>query len=249
MSSPSPVLLILGAGPNIGHHVATTFLSHGYKVALASRTTKNHSNDADHKNQIHIAVDLSKPETIPAVFNTVKTQLGAPPSVVVYNGALRIPHDPKDPLLGTSGSSSALALSDHETSMAINNTSVLIAMQQSLAGFRELPATATTPSTASKTFIFTGNILNLVPLPGVLSFGMGKAATAYAIRCLVEQKVYEAEGVTYVSSQSLVSGFINLPLPLLKRPVPHVQRGPASLSAGCLSSVSGIFPFFSCSSS
>ncbi|KAJ9499551.1 hypothetical protein H2202_005134 [Exophiala xenobiotica] len=197
MSSPSPVVLILGAGPNIGHHVATTFLSHGYKVALASRTTKNHSNDADHKNQIYIAVDLSKPETIPAVFNTVKTQLGAPPSVVVYNGALRIPNDPNDPLLGTSGSSSALTLSDHETSMAINSTSVLIAMQQSLAGFRELPATATTASTASKTFIFTGNILNLVPIPGVLSFGMGKAATAYAIRCLVEQKVYEAEGVTF----------------------------------------------------
>jgi NAD(P)-dependent dehydrogenase (short-subunit alcohol dehydrogenase family) len=139
MSSPSPVLLILGAGPNIGHHVANTFLSHGYRVALASRTTKNHSHDTDNKTKIHIAVDLSRPETIPAVFDTVKTQLGAPPSVAVYNGALRIPNDPKDPLLGTSGSSSALTLSDHETSMAINNTSVLIAMQQSLAGFRELP--------------------------------------------------------------------------------------------------------------
>merc|ERR1712000_57150 len=70
-------------------------------------------------------------------------------------------------------------------------TSVLLALQQAIAGFRGLPATA------SKTFIFTGNILNLVPVPGMLSFGMTKGATAYAIRYLVETKTYEGEGVTF----------------------------------------------------
>lgn len=35
---------------------------------------------------LHVTVDLSKPETVPGVFETVKQKLGAAPSVVVYNG-------------------------------------------------------------------------------------------------------------------------------------------------------------------
>ncbi len=186
----SPVLLILGAGPNIGKHVANAFTSKGYKVALASRKNHdteehNNNNNNNNLNQIHVPVDLTKPETVPGAFDTVKAQLGAPPSVVVYNGALRIPNDAKDPL-------TSFSLPDHDDSMSVNSTSVLLALQQAIAGFRGLPATA------SKTFIFTGNILNLVPVPGMLSFGMTKGATAYAIRYLVETKTYEGEGVTYV---------------------------------------------------
>lgn len=36
--------------------------------------------------QMHIPVDLSKPEDVPSVFEKVKEQLGAAPSVVLYNG-------------------------------------------------------------------------------------------------------------------------------------------------------------------
>ena len=197
----SPVLLILGAGPNIGKHVANAFTSNGYKVALASR--KKHGTE-EHKNQIHVPVDLTKPQTVPDVFDSVKAQLGAPPTVVVYNGALRIPNDAKDPL-------TSFSLPDHNDSMAVNSTSVLLALQEALAGFRGLPATA------SKTFIFTGNILNLVPVPGVLSFGIAKGATAYAIRYLVETKTYEGEGVTYVLSCSIPS-LISLLLFVVFRP-------------------------------
>ena len=77
-----PVLLILGAGPNIGLHVSKAFAAKGYKVALASR--KAPTVDGDHA--IHVPVDLSKPETVAGVFETVKEKLGASPSVVVYNG-------------------------------------------------------------------------------------------------------------------------------------------------------------------
>lgn len=38
MASASPVILILGSGPNIGQHVAQAFATKGYSVALASRT-------------------------------------------------------------------------------------------------------------------------------------------------------------------------------------------------------------------
>lgn len=82
MSTDSPILLILGAGPNIGKHVAQAFAAKGYRVALASRT--DHGTTGP--NQIYIPVDLTKPDTIPGVFEKVKAEFGAAPSVVVYNG-------------------------------------------------------------------------------------------------------------------------------------------------------------------
>lgn len=78
----APILLILGAGPNIGAHVAKAFAAKGYKVATASRRTPPESD------YLHVPVDLSKPESVPGVFETVKAKLGAAPSVVVYNGML-----------------------------------------------------------------------------------------------------------------------------------------------------------------
>lgn len=77
--------------------------------------------------------------------------------------------------------------------MSVNTTSVLLALQHAVAGFRTLPASATI-----KTFIFTGNVLNLVTVPGVLTFGITKSATAYAIRSLVDTKVYQKDGIRCV---------------------------------------------------
>jgi len=57
MPSTSPVILILGAGPNIGQAVARTFASKGYKVALASRSLKE-ADSTD--NQLNITADFSK---------------------------------------------------------------------------------------------------------------------------------------------------------------------------------------------
>lgn len=79
--SSSPVILILGAGPNIGQHVAQAFAAKGYKVALASRTAKEESTE----DGINISSDLSDPESVVNLFSKVKESLGLP-SVVVYNG-------------------------------------------------------------------------------------------------------------------------------------------------------------------
>lgn len=76
-----PIILILGAGPNIGTHVSKGFASRGYRVALASRSSSNFGGDQD----LHIPVDLSNPENVPGVFGAVESKFGAPPSVVVYN--------------------------------------------------------------------------------------------------------------------------------------------------------------------
>jgi NAD(P)-dependent dehydrogenase (short-subunit alcohol dehydrogenase family) len=82
MVNTSPVVLILGSGPNIGKHVARAFAAKGYKVALASRSLKEADSTAD---QVNISGDFSDPESVIKTFSKVKSLLGAP-SVVVYNG-------------------------------------------------------------------------------------------------------------------------------------------------------------------
>lgn len=84
MPGISPVILILGAGPNVGQHVARAFAAKGYKVALASRRLKEEDNTTD---QVNISSDLSDPGSVPGVFSKVKALLGLP-SVVVYNGEI-----------------------------------------------------------------------------------------------------------------------------------------------------------------
>lgn len=82
MSSMCPVLLILGAGSNVGASVAKAFAAKGYKVALASRKDNEEDSSLQH---FHISCDLSDPASVPEVFAKVKETLGMP-SVVVYNG-------------------------------------------------------------------------------------------------------------------------------------------------------------------
>jgi len=85
MATASPIILILGAGPNVGHAVARAFAATGYRVALASRTGKGKAEDGA-ADQLHIASDLSDPQAVVGVFEKVEASLGQPPSVVVYNG-------------------------------------------------------------------------------------------------------------------------------------------------------------------
>ena len=79
----SSVLLIIGAGANIGQSVADAFVARGWRVASAARSRHDHAVD-DARLDLH--VDLSKPETVPTLFAKVKAHFGRPPSAVVYNG-------------------------------------------------------------------------------------------------------------------------------------------------------------------
>ncbi|KAL9110602.1 MAG: hypothetical protein Q9227_004960 [Pyrenula ochraceoflavens] len=168
MSSVSPVLLILGAGANVGQHVARTFAAKGYKIALASRTSDEKNSTAD---QINIASDLADPNSVAAVFSKVKASLGLP-SVVVYNAGAAASNDPKDPL--------SLPLTDFTRDLSINTVSAFVAAQQAAAAFSQLPGSA------SRTFIYTGNCLNTMTLPPLMSLGVGKSATARMIQSAAE---------------------------------------------------------------
>lgn len=77
----------------------------------------------------------------------------------------------------------------YQTSQNINGISALVAMHEATKAFRNLT------SDASKTFIFTGNKLNIITLKGMLNFGLGKTTTSYTIKYIVEQGIYKEEGV------------------------------------------------------
>lgn len=81
--APSPVLLILGAGANIGAHLARSFAAKGYRVALTSRTSRDQETNSN--GDLHLQSDLADPGSVAGVFAKVRDLLG-PPSVVVYNG-------------------------------------------------------------------------------------------------------------------------------------------------------------------
>lgn len=92
-------------------------------------------------------------------------------------------NDPKNPL--------SLPLADFTRDLNINTTSAFVAAQQAALGFEKLP------HSASKTFIFTGNILNTSIIPQLLSMGAGKSATAHIIEAVAA--VYKDRGFKYVS--------------------------------------------------
>jgi len=74
--------------------------------------------------------------------------------------------------------------------MTVNTTSVFVAAQQAVAGFKELPVNV------SKTFFFTGNILNVQIIPGFAAQGAGKSASAHLIEAAAA--AYKDVGYRYV---------------------------------------------------
>lgn len=81
MSSPK-VLLIFGAGPNVGIATVKKYSSAGYKVAAVSR---HPSEELKKAADLTVPVDLKDPTQIEPLFEKVTRELG-PPHVVIYNG-------------------------------------------------------------------------------------------------------------------------------------------------------------------
>ncbi|KAL7815040.1 hypothetical protein V8C44DRAFT_356813 [Trichoderma aethiopicum] len=161
MPGTSPVVLILGAGPRVGLPTARAFASKGYKVAVAARSL----NEADSTDsQLNIKSDFANPDDVVSAFAKVKKNLGIP-SVVIYNAGAATFSPPGDPF--------AIPLDAFRRDMTVNNTSVFVAAQQAVLGFKELPADA------PRVFAFTGNVLNVTPLPQFLESGAGKSASAH----------------------------------------------------------------------
>ncbi|KAK1751480.1 hypothetical protein QBC47DRAFT_391893 [Echria macrotheca] len=164
MSKASPIVLILGAGSNVGRHAAKAFRDKGYRVALAARSVKESDNTAE---QVYLPIDLSDPASVPSAFSKLRSSLGVP-SVIIYNASAGKANQPSNPL--------SAPVADLTEALNVNTTSAFVAAQQAVLGFEQLPASA------SKTFIFTGNALNTMTLAPLMLAGMGKSATAHMIQ-------------------------------------------------------------------
>jgi NAD(P)-dependent dehydrogenase (short-subunit alcohol dehydrogenase family) len=88
----SQVVLVLGAGANIGKSIAQKFANTGFKVAIASRSLDPElvkTVNSSHK------VDFSNPASVKDLFASVKAELGVP-NVVIYNGTHHDFHAERD---------------------------------------------------------------------------------------------------------------------------------------------------------
>jgi hypothetical protein len=88
---------------------------------------------------------------------------------------------PHDPL--------SLTLADFTRDTSITTTSAFVAAQQAALGFAQLP------DSASRTFIYTGNIMNTTILPSFLDLGVGKSGAAHIIPSAAA--AYEDRGYKY----------------------------------------------------
>jgi NAD(P)-dependent dehydrogenase (short-subunit alcohol dehydrogenase family) len=178
--SPSGVILIIGAGANLGRSVALKFASNGYRVAIAARSL---AAGFSPEGYLNIKCDLADPSCVPSIFQTVEDALG-PPNIVVFNGsgfpciplicdqltckgANRLLTPPKDPL--------AVSLEILSQSRKVGLDSAYVAAQEALRCFKKLPSITPTA------FIYTGNALSQIAIPGVLPFALGKVAAAMLI--------------------------------------------------------------------
>ena len=68
-----------------------------------------------------------------------------------------------------------MSLQDIEASRKVGFDSAYIAAQEALRSFKGLP------SSTPKAFIYTGNTLNQIAIPGVMPFAIGKVSAAMMI--------------------------------------------------------------------
>lgn len=87
MSATKPLVLLLGAGKNIGEAVAKKFGGGGFNVALAARSLHDAQNSTG---RWSYKVDLSRPAEVAELFAKVSKEIGIP-NVVIYNGMLSCP--------------------------------------------------------------------------------------------------------------------------------------------------------------
>lgn len=177
--STRPIALIFGAGPRVGASVAAKFAAIGYAVALTSRSGTNAMNEHGH---LHIKADLTQPFSVTLVFEAVKKEFNASPSVVVYNAARRtLPPDAESVL--------SVPLNEFMYDLNVNTVSPYLAAQQAIQAWDAGDAPE-----GKKTFIYTGNALNtlVAPNPIFLDLGVGKSGSAYWIGTAAA--LYEVKG-------------------------------------------------------
>lgn len=163
--------------------MADALLSKGYRIALAARSVKPKDSTSD---RLLIPVDLSNTDSIAPAFASLRKQWGEP-GVVFYNGIPSHPKTPTHPLASLTYTTAAAvhftdptdplfpSVPDFTQDLTINTISLYATIKESLSSFETLP------SSTPKTFIYTGNSLNVSPQPAFTTLGVGKTASAHIV--------------------------------------------------------------------
>ncbi|KAI4935043.1 uncharacterized protein J4E92_002329 [Alternaria infectoria] len=164
--STKPVALILGAGPNVGLAISTSFTILNYRVATASRSGTNSINPDT--GILTLKADFTAPTSIPNLFSLVLKEYGTSPNVVVWNAAALTPPPVEESVLSISQEQFAKDLN-------VNTVSPYVAAQEAVKSWESM---GEEHAGDKKTFIYTGNTLNqtIAPVPLFLTLGVGKSA-------------------------------------------------------------------------
>ncbi|GKZ77787.1 hypothetical protein AnigIFM56816_000570 [Aspergillus niger] len=159
-SESVPVVLVFGAGKNVGLSVTRKFSAEGWKVVTVSR---NPSKELKGAADLTITADLTDPSSVDGIFDRVEREFGTP-HVVVYN----------------------VSAADIQADLSVNTVSAYAAafrLARSISNSNTLPSSdlAAAQTGATPAFIYTGNMMNTQLFPVGMSLGMGKNATAYFI--------------------------------------------------------------------
>lgn len=98
MTMDKKTIVVVGAGQDLGNHVAKRFGKEGFRVLLMARNgqaLKAYEQEfaAEGIEVYTHAVDAAKPETLTEAFHWVKSTFGAP-EVMVYNVGITVPDEP-----------------------------------------------------------------------------------------------------------------------------------------------------------
>lgn len=165
--SDKPVCAIIGIGPGNGASFARAFAGAGYRLALLSRSTELSGQlAAELGDAVALSCDVSDAGAIPAVFETIKRDLGEV-DVLVYNAGS-----------GVWGTVDQLSAADFERSWRINTLGAFVAVQQVVPAMR---------ARKSGQIVFVGATASWRGKPMTTAFASAKAAQRSLAQSLARQ--------------------------------------------------------------
>ncbi|KAJ4294942.1 hypothetical protein N0V88_005181 [Collariella sp. IMI 366227] len=169
MAPKKPVVLVFGAGANIGAALVRKFAGAGYQVATVSRNAAHPPIPSPDGATLSVRADLLHANQVSGAFDAVRQMWGAFPSVVIWNVANVTASPEQDNIF-------SVPLASFDKDLALMVTSPFVAAGKCFEAWA-----AEGSEGAQKCFIMTGNIQPkvIVPLPDFTTIGVAKAGAAY----------------------------------------------------------------------
>ena len=184
-----PLIIIIGAGPGVSLHVAKTFGSNQYKVALIARNTNKLQQLSDELKTEGISssfytCDVSEKTAIDSCFEKIKQDHGTAVDTFLYNAALIDKQTP-----------STVAYDNLIKDFKVNIAGAIYCCQKVMPYMKE---------NKKGTILLTGGGLALKPYYEYTSLSIGKAGIRSLAFCLAQ----ELKGTGIKVGTVTIAGFV-----------------------------------------